>query len=62
MAWESMAARPLSLCPLAPVRLYFRGTVNACGPRVRYAISSGNAIPGHVPVVNRLTRLDEALA
>jgi len=48
--------------PPERVRDYVRGIINACGPRGRYAIGSGNSIPSYVPVENYLTMLDEALA
>jgi len=42
------------------VRAAVRRTVDACHPRGRYAIGSGNSIPSYVPVHNYLTMLDEA--
>ncbi len=42
------------------VRERVRATIEACGPRGRYAVGSGNSIPSYVPVENYLTMLDEA--
>ena len=43
------------------VRAATRALIEACHPRGRYAIGSGNSIPSYVPVENYLTMLDEAL-
>ena len=42
------------------VRARVRATIEACAPRGRYAIGSGNSIPSYVPVENYLAMLDEA--
>jgi uroporphyrinogen decarboxylase len=43
------------------LRGYVRGIIEACAPRGRFAIGSGNSIPDYVPVENYLTMLDEVL-
>ncbi|MHB0857195.1 MAG: uroporphyrinogen decarboxylase family protein [Anaerolineae bacterium] len=43
------------------VRAATRAILDACHPRGRFAIGSGNSIPSYVPVENYLTMLDEAL-
>jgi uroporphyrinogen decarboxylase len=43
------------------VRARVREIVEACHPRGRYALGSGNSIPSYVPVANYLAMLDEAL-
>ncbi len=43
------------------LRRYVRNLIEACAPMGRFAIGSGNSIPGYVPVENYLTMLDEAL-
>ena len=43
------------------VRKYVRNLIDACAPKGRFAIGSGNSIPTYVPVENYLTMLDEAL-
>lgn len=43
------------------VRRYVRGIIEACAPRGRFAIGSGNSIPSYIPLENYLTLLDEAL-
>ena len=48
--------------PPEEVRGYVREVIDACGPRGRYAVGSGNSIPSYVSVENYLTMLDEALA
>ena len=48
--------------PPGEVRAYVRGVIEACAPRGRYAVGSGNSIPSYVPVESYLTMLDEALA
>jgi uroporphyrinogen decarboxylase len=42
------------------VRVEVRRTIDACGPRGRFAIGSGNSIPSYIPVENYLAMLDEA--
>lgn len=44
----------------AEVRRGVRATIEACDPRGRFAIGSGNSIPNYVPVENYLAMLDEA--
>lgn len=44
------------------VRTATRALIEACQPRGRFAIGSGNSIPSYVPVDNYLAMLDEALA
>ncbi|MGQ9683461.1 MAG: uroporphyrinogen decarboxylase family protein [Anaerolineae bacterium] len=44
------------------VRAAVRATIEACAPRGRFAIGSGNSIPSYVPVENYLAMLDEALS
>ncbi len=43
------------------VRRKTRQVIEACGPRGRYAVGSGNSIPSYVPAPNYLAMLDEAL-
>jgi len=43
------------------LRRYVRDLIEACAPIGRFAVGSGNSIPGYVPVDNYLTMLDEAL-
>lgn len=43
------------------VRTYVRGIIDACGPKGRFAIGSGNSIPSYIPVENYVTMIDEAL-
>jgi uroporphyrinogen decarboxylase len=47
--------------PPEEVRRYVRGIIEACAPRGRFAIGSGNSIPSYIPLENYLTLLDEAL-
>jgi uroporphyrinogen decarboxylase len=42
------------------VRQRTRTLIEACGPRGRYAVGSGNSIPSYVPVENYLAMVDEA--
>ena len=42
------------------VRAQVRGIIDACHPRGRFCIGSGNSIPSYIPVENYLTMLDEA--
>jgi uroporphyrinogen decarboxylase len=42
------------------IRAEVRRTIDACGPRGRFAIGSGNSIPSYIPVENYLAMLDEA--
>jgi len=44
------------------LRKYVRSVINACAPRGRFAVGSGNSIPSYIPLENYLTMLDEALA
>jgi len=43
------------------VRAATRALIDACHPRGRYAVGSGNSIPSYVPVDNYLAMVDEAL-
>ena len=43
------------------VRRRTREIINACGPRGRFAVGSGNSIPSYVPAANYLAMVDEAL-
>ncbi|HIE52521.1 MAG TPA: hypothetical protein EYP85_12245 [Armatimonadetes bacterium] len=43
------------------VRCYVRKVIDACAPRGRYVVGSGNSIPSYIPVENYLTMLAEAL-
>lgn len=45
----------------AQVRAETRRLIEACAPRGRYAVGSGNSIPSYVPLENYLSMLDEAL-
>jgi uroporphyrinogen decarboxylase len=47
--------------PPERVREYVRSVIDACAPRGRFAVGSGNSIPSYIPVENYLTMLDEAL-
>jgi len=51
----------LSYAEPEEVRRYVRKLIEACAPRGRFAIGSGNSIPSYVSVENYLTMLDEAL-
>ena len=42
------------------VREYVRSRIDACAPKGRFAVGSGNSIPSYVPVENYLTMVDEA--
>lgn len=44
------------------VRARVREILDACAPRGRFALGSGNSIPSYVPVANYLAMIDEALA
>ncbi|MDH4195835.1 MAG: hypothetical protein OEW05_00350 [Candidatus Aminicenantes bacterium] len=44
------------------VRRRTREVVDACGPRGRFAVGSGNSIPSYVPAANYLAMVDEALS
>jgi uroporphyrinogen decarboxylase len=46
----------------AEVRRRTREVVDACGPRGRFAVGSGNSIPSYVPAANYLAMVDEALS
>lgn len=43
------------------VRAETRALIEACHPRGRFCIGSGNSIPSYIPVPNYLSMLDEAL-
>ncbi len=43
------------------VRRRTRDVIDACGPRGRFAVGSGNSIPSYVPPGNYLAMVDEAL-
>ena len=43
------------------VREYVREVLDACAPRGRFAIGSGNSVPSYVPVENYLAMVDAAL-
>ena len=43
------------------LRTYVRSVIDACAPRGRFAIGSGNSIPSYIPLENYLTMLDEAV-
>jgi uroporphyrinogen decarboxylase len=43
------------------VRAEVRRIIEACHPRGRFGIGSGNSIPSYIPVANYLAMLDEAL-
>lgn len=43
------------------VRARTRRLIDACGPRGRFAVGSGNSIPDYVPVTNFLAMVEEAL-
>jgi uroporphyrinogen decarboxylase len=45
----------------AEVRRRTRALIEACGPRGRFAVGSGNSIPSYVPVRSYLAMVDEAL-
>lgn len=47
--------------PPEEVRARTRALIEACHPRGRFLIGSGNSIPSYVPVDNYLAMLDEAL-
>lgn len=44
------------------VRREVRRLIEACGPRGRFAIGSGNSIPSYIPVESYLAMVDEALS
>ena len=44
------------------VRAYVRDRIDACAPKGRFAVGSGNSIPSYVPLENYLTMVDEANA
>ena len=44
------------------VRRRTREVIDACSPRGRFAVGSGNSIPSYVPVANYLAMVDEALS
>jgi len=41
------------------LRGYVRSVIDECAPQGRFALGSGNSIPGYVPLENYLTMLDE---
>ena len=43
------------------VRARTRALIEACAPRGRFAIGSGNSIPSYIPLANYLAMLEEAL-
>jgi len=43
------------------VRRYTREVIDACAPRGRFAVGSGNSIPSYIPLGNYLAMVDEAL-
>lgn len=51
----------LTMDPPEKLRRYVRSVINACAPRGRFAVGSGNSIPSYIPLQNYLTMLDEAL-
>jgi uroporphyrinogen decarboxylase len=44
------------------VRFHTRRLIEACGPRGRYAVGSGNSVPSYIPLENYLAMVDEALS
>jgi len=43
------------------VHRYTREVIDACAPRGRFAVGSGNSIPSYIPLQNYLAMVDEAL-
>jgi len=44
------------------VRRRTREVIEACAPRGRFAVGSGNSIPSYVPPANYLAMVDEAFS